>query len=73
MIDEKEQEGQVLTGQELEAMTDEQFAQVVEKVVVYARVAPEHKMRIVKAWKQERRSCRYDGRRRQRCASPQNE
>jgi P-type Ca2+ transporter type 2C len=53
LIDEKTQEGQVLTGQELEAMTDEQFAQVVEKVVVYARVAPEHKTRIVKAWKQK--------------------
>ena len=44
---------QVLTGQELELMTDEQLAQVVEKVVVYARVAPEHKTRIVKAWKQK--------------------
>jgi Ca2+-transporting ATPase len=40
---------QVLTGQELEEMTDEQLAQVVENVVVYARVAPEHKTRIVKA------------------------
>ena len=53
LIGEKEQEGQVLMGQELEAMTDEQFARVVEKVVVYARVAPEHKMRIVMAWKKK--------------------
>ena len=53
LIDEKTQEGQVLTGQDLEAMTDEQLDQVVEKVVVYARVAPEHKTRIVKAWKQK--------------------
>ena len=34
-------------------MTDEQLADVVEKVVIYARVAPEHKVRIVKAWKQK--------------------
>jgi Ca2+-transporting ATPase len=53
LIGEKEQDDQVLTGQELEAMTDEQLAQIVEKVVVYARVAPEHKTRIVKAWKQK--------------------
>jgi Ca2+-transporting ATPase len=53
LIGETGEDGQVLTGQELEAMTDEQLAQVVEKVVVYARVAPEHKTRIVKAWKQK--------------------
>lgn len=53
LLDEKVQENQVLTGEELEQMTDEQLAQVVEKVVVYARVAPEHKTRIVKAWKKK--------------------
>ncbi|HLN89423.1 MAG TPA: HAD-IC family P-type ATPase, partial [Candidatus Binatia bacterium] len=53
LIYEEGQDGQVLTGQELEAMTDEQLAKVVEKVAVYARVAPEHKTRIVKAWKQK--------------------
>jgi Ca2+-transporting ATPase len=53
LIGEGGQVGQVLTGQELEAMTDEQLSEVVEKVVVYARVAPEHKTRIVKAWKQK--------------------
>jgi Ca2+-transporting ATPase len=53
LIEDKEQDSQVLTGQELEAMTDEQFAQAVEKVVVYARVAPEHKTRIVTAWKKK--------------------
>jgi Ca2+-transporting ATPase len=53
LIGEKEQDGQVLTGQELEQMTDEQLDQVVEKVVVYARVSPEHKTRIVKAWKKK--------------------
>jgi Ca2+-transporting ATPase len=32
-------------------MTDDQLLAVVEKTVIYARVAPEHKVRIVKAWK----------------------
>ncbi len=51
LINEAEAETQVLTGHELEAMTDEQLADVVEKISIYARVAPEHKVRIVKAWK----------------------
>ena len=53
LIDEKDIESQVLTGQELEQMTDEQLVEIVEKVVIYARVAPEHKVRIVKAWQQK--------------------
>jgi Ca2+-transporting ATPase len=53
LIDEAQGESQVLTGQELEKMTEEQLVDVVEKIVIYARVAPEHKVRIVKAWKQK--------------------
>jgi Ca2+-transporting ATPase len=53
LLDEKDMETRVLTGQELEQMTDEKLVDVVEKVVIYARVAPEHKVRIVKAWKQK--------------------
>ena len=34
-------------------MTENELADVVEKTVIYARVAPEHKVRIVKAWKQK--------------------
>ena len=41
----------VLTGAELEAMSDEEFERIVENVAVYARVSPEHKLRIVKALK----------------------
>ena len=51
LLGENEEEEKVLTGEELEKMNDEQLANVVENVVIYARVSPEHKMRIVKAWK----------------------
>ncbi|WHE07889.1 calcium-translocating P-type ATPase, SERCA-type [Thermoanaerobacterium thermosaccharolyticum] len=39
-----------VTGRELEAMTDDELYKKVKDVSVYARVSPEHKMRIVKAW-----------------------
>ena len=42
-------EGRVVTGAELEKQSDEQLAQTVREVSVYARVNPEHKLRIVKA------------------------
>jgi Ca2+-transporting ATPase len=44
----------VLEGQELERMTEEELAAIVEDVAVYARVSPEHKMKIVGAWKRRR-------------------
>ncbi|MBS7655202.1 cation-translocating P-type ATPase [Candidatus Bathyarchaeota archaeon] len=44
----------VLTGAELEALSDEEFNRIVDKVTVYARVSPIHKLRIVKAWKARR-------------------
>jgi len=40
-----------LTGEELDRMSDEEFEKIVDNVKVYARVSPEHKMRIVKALK----------------------
>lgn len=42
---------QVLTGGELEKMSPEELSERVEKVAVYARVSPEHKVKIVQAWK----------------------
>ncbi len=40
-----------LTGAELEKMSDEEFNEKVANIYVYARVQPEHKTRIVNAWK----------------------
>lgn len=41
--------GRVVTGAELEAMTEEQFKKEVETIEVYARVSPAHKLRVVTA------------------------
>ncbi len=43
----------VLIGAELDSMSDEEFEKVVEDVAVYARVSPEHKLRIVKGLKEK--------------------
>jgi Ca2+-transporting ATPase len=43
----------VLTGVELDELGDEEFGRVVEEVSVYARVSPEHKLRIVRALKKK--------------------
>ncbi|WP_349427979.1 HAD-IC family P-type ATPase [Microbacterium sp. LWS13-1.2] len=42
-------DAEVLTGAELEALTQEQLREVVRDVDVYARTSPEHKIRIVRA------------------------
>ena len=44
------QGGRILTGQDLEGMETEDLKQVVGEVDVYARVSPEHKLNIVKAF-----------------------
>lgn len=41
----------VLTGEELEKMSEEEFSQIVDQVTVYARVSPMDKLKIVRAWK----------------------
>lgn len=41
--------GRVITGAELEAMSDEEFEREVENIEVYARVSPAHKLRVVTA------------------------
>lgn len=39
-----------LTGKELDAMSDQELDSHIEKISVYARVSPENKIRIVRAW-----------------------
>jgi|LSQX01.3.fsa_nt_gb Ca2+-transporting ATPase len=43
--------GHVLTGRELDNLSDEELAEYARKTYVYARVTPEHKLRIVRALK----------------------
>ncbi|MEK4103854.1 cation-translocating P-type ATPase [Paenibacillus sp. FSL R10-2791] len=42
-----------VTGQELDAMSDEELDQKLEQIGVYARVSPENKIRIVRAWQRK--------------------
>jgi Ca2+-transporting ATPase len=44
--------GNIMRGDELDAMNDEQLRQCVQNVTVFARVKPEHKLRIVNALKE---------------------
>lgn len=43
---------QAISGAELNAMSDEEFKNRVSEIFVYARVQPEHKVRIVNAWRE---------------------
>jgi Ca2+-transporting ATPase len=43
-------QGQVVTGTELDAMSDEELVRRVPEIEVYARVSPAHKLRVVTAW-----------------------
>ena len=45
-----ENEDEAITGLELEQMSDEELEKNIKNYSVYARVSPEHKVRIVKAW-----------------------
>lgn len=48
------QEGDLaITGAQLDAMNDDELFNSVDKISVYARVSPENKIRIVKAWQQK--------------------
>ncbi|HEX6384686.1 MAG TPA: cation-translocating P-type ATPase [Anaerolineae bacterium] len=46
--------GRLLTGREVDALDDETFAGIVEEVDVFARLSPQHKVRIVKALQSRR-------------------
>lgn len=45
-----EEGNEAITGAELEEMSDDELIKRVRNIAVYARVSPEHKVRIVKAW-----------------------
>jgi Ca2+-transporting ATPase len=53
IIDETSANDAVITGAELNNLSDEEFQKVLANYSVYARVSPEHKVRIVKAWQNE--------------------
>lgn len=53
IIEEGDTEDHVFTGAELNELSDEEFQKVFKQYSVYARVSPEHKVRIVKAWQND--------------------
>ncbi len=53
MLGIKTAEKEAITGVELDDMTDEELDNRVENIAVYARVSPENKIRIVKAWQRK--------------------
>ena len=53
IIDPNDMEDHVFTGAELNELSDEEFQKVFKQYSVYARVSPEHKVRIVKAWQND--------------------
>lgn len=51
-----------ITGKELDKIPDNILERDIMKYSVFARVSPEHKVRIVKAFRSTRKSCCYDRR-----------
>ncbi len=45
------EDSMALTGEELDRLTDAEFQERIERISVYARVSPEHKLRIVRGWR----------------------
>ena len=48
-----EENDMALTGQELDALSEEELDEIITRVSVYARVSPENKIRIVNAWQRK--------------------
>ncbi|MCW3999552.1 MAG: cation-translocating P-type ATPase [Candidatus Bathyarchaeota archaeon] len=51
LLGENQIEEKVLTGADLDKISDSDLIEIIDDIVIYARVAPEHKTRIVNAWK----------------------
>ncbi len=56
-----EKGGKAITGDELSKMSDEEFYSRIGEFSVYARVQPEHKVRIVEAWQKNGKICAMTG------------
>jgi Ca2+-transporting ATPase len=52
---------EAMTGAELDKLTDAQFADAIGRYGVYARVSPENKVRIIKAWRARGKVCAMTG------------
>ncbi len=52
---------EAISGEELDGIPDEELASDIEKYRVYARVSPEHKVKIVKAWQSRGYICAMTG------------
>ncbi|WP_286317274.1 cation-translocating P-type ATPase [Romboutsia ilealis] len=50
-----------LTGKELDDLSDSKLDKILDKVSVYARVSPENKIRIVRAWQRKGKICAMTG------------
>lgn len=48
-----EKGGRIITGEELDKITDKNLEEIIEDIVIYARVSPQHKLRIVKLLKKK--------------------
>lgn len=53
ILDDSQGPEAIITGAELDDLSDDDYQKKVAQYSVYARVAPEHKVRIVKAWQNE--------------------
>jgi P-type Ca2+ transporter type 2C len=51
----------VMTGKELEKMSDQQFSEVVDQYDIYARTSPEHKLKLVTALQRNGKLCAMTG------------
>jgi Ca2+-transporting ATPase len=50
-----DEDSRALTGEELDRLSEDVFDQEVERTAVYARVSPEHKLRVIRAWRKRGR------------------
>ena len=49
----KVKEQNILEGKDLDKLSDEEFEKILDKIEIYARVEPKHKLRIVEAWQKK--------------------